>query len=215
MNTHKKARARRIRQISAVAAVLLLVLIAVVVSSSRQGPAPSGATRDPGMIALVRKGVEQLTLEGTSRRPPFVVSGSAPERIPRIERRAIRDITSGTPEFRLRLNDAQFIPTSVDRGLWLVEGRGVTCLFVAATAASSCSTTAESRRLGLLVATFRTDRDSQPPSRTFSLMGIGPNWARAALVAVGSDIRTIQLRSQGFAIRADRPIVLREFRASA
>jgi hypothetical protein len=125
--------------------------------------------------------------------------------MPLAMRRAVHQTIGNSSVFRLHLDRAHFVQTPLGGGLWLVEGNGVTCAFRARVGSSTCRTTVQARRHGLLLETYRTKGRGGAPTN-FLALGIAPGWVRSALVRIAGEQQVIEVIKHGYALRAKDPI---------
>jgi hypothetical protein len=155
---------------------------------------------------LAARGERQL--ESALAKPTLAARFGAAEGIPAASRRAISRNLHGGKALALRFDKAQTLPAPAGIRLWLVEGRGVACLFVAArpAPASACRTTVQAAEDGISIGTYGTDPSNPGKPTAFLAAGIEPTDVSSLTVAVGEKRRTIPARDGVWAIRAKAPI---------
>lgn len=155
---------------------------------------------------LSRRGVRQERAHGFhADQSPFLDIGT-PKTMPPGMLKAALGVLGQSGPARLGFGRARYVTTPLGVGLWVVVGRGVTCMFQARTAAMSCNTTYSASRRGLFLGVYALGRHpSESPSRFLSL-GITPTWAKTIHFRVGRQKRQLHIMNGVFAIRTDRPI---------
>lgn len=162
---------------------------------------------------LVSQGLRALRQQHEDELEPLALTQGKPEPMPLSMRRVVIETIGPAPQLDLEFDQAQYVRTPEGAGLWVVEGRGVTCAFRDETGTSSCGTTIETRRRGLLLATYRLNGRIPHRIKQFTLLGIAPNDVTAVLVTSGGIARTIPVQNHLYAASADRPVkVLRLIR---
>lgn len=144
---------------------------------------------------------------------PFAAMKDEPESMPQ---RRIQDANStlgrGHRALGLRFDQSQYVDTSAGIGIWVVRGKGITCIFHARTVAAACNTDAEAGRRGLalVVGEGRSASPRALPPR-FLALGIAPNSTQAVeLRTAGGASETIPVIDNAFALRAREPMNLQE-----
>ena len=106
----------------------------------------------------------------------------------------------------LWLHTARYVETPRG-GLWVVNGKGVTCIVEAIGRAISCVDTRVLFHTGVVLGTVQTSTQFDRP-RSFSVWGIAPNWAKTAQLYVGGKTRMVIIRNNAYALQSHFPIVL-------
>jgi hypothetical protein len=108
----------------------------------------------------------------------------------------------------LRFDTAQYVSANVG-GVWVLNGDNVLCIVQARRGAAGCSSVAFVARQGLDLGVFKApDRPDELP-RSFSLLGIAPNWATTARLRIGENtIRSVPIRWNVYGFHAHKPIHL-------
>lgn len=107
------------------------------------------------------------------------------------------------------LNAARYVPT--DSGLWVVNGRGETCIIQAHGGAVSCVPRASLFRKGVALGVVNLGPPPDRKPREFIVAGIVPNWIKAVDVQVGDKGRLITVRHNSYSVRAAVPILVKRF----
>jgi hypothetical protein len=109
----------------------------------------------------------------------------------------------------LDFEHAYFLETDPPIGIWVLDGKGVTCLFDGQTFAMACDNSANTARDGLIVVSGRSPMKYKNPVVT--AVGIAPDGARAVRFGVlDSPDRVIPVRGNAFAFRTRQPIVVKD-----
>jgi hypothetical protein len=106
----------------------------------------------------------------------------------------------------LRFDEARYgrAPTGV--GLWVVSGRGVTCMFRAVGIASTCSTTVDAYRYGVLLQSYKVGSAPSARPTHFVALGIAPDGAKTVSVKSGERSRSIPIIDNAFRVQAEAQI---------
>ena len=121
--------------------------------------------------------------------------------------RALIESSLHVKQTGLKFGDAHYMSIGA-RGVWLVSGRGVTCLVEARTGALQCVTVTEFVTGGIALGLFGSLNHRSSDSRRFALLGVAPDWATFAWVRIGSAVRRIAVRHNIYTLSAAKPIVL-------
>jgi hypothetical protein len=196
--------------------VLLLALLGggwllVSYSNNQQPELEVQASQGAGwQVQLVQRAVR---LQEQARKPwPFAPMRAQAEFMPpRFRHDAKATLGKGQQQLGLQFDRAQYVDTDVGIGIWVVRGKGVTCIFHAITAAAACNTNVDAGRRGLALVVGEGSSPSPGalPLR-FLALGIAPDWARAVRLKslASSSKRTAPVVDNAFAIRARGPISL-------
>jgi hypothetical protein len=201
---------RKSTLVSGIVVVLVLIAAGAWLVLNRAGDESEGSGGPPDQAApgwheVVREGVKGVRAHGLPRKWPFSsVRPTAAGMTPRVKREALEVLGSAAP-LRLRFEEARYARTPAGVGLWVVPGRGVICMFRAVRMASSCSTTVEAYRRGLLLQTYTSPIPEARPTR-FTALGIAPDWARAVSARIGGKSWTIPIVDNAFGAAAKAPI---------
>jgi hypothetical protein len=151
--------------------------------------------------SMVRRGLAELRAK-PDRGYPF--SALQEEEMPPEMRDAVLSTLPHSQSLRLRFDRARYGRTQLGGGLWVVPGRGVTCMVRDRTAISLCDTTAQVRERGLAL-----EVSSRENGRVGSLMfGIAPDRVRVRKAEVRGEERKIPVVGNTFALRAENSIRL-------
>jgi hypothetical protein len=128
---------------------------------------------------------------------------------PALERKARETLGRGHRQLGLRFEHAQHLKTSLGFGIWILRGKGVTCMFHGTATLVACNATAQVSRYGLKM--VGGDDPTPPPPGVlpdrFLAFGIAPDWARAVRVRiVGGASKTISIDDNTYVLRARAPI---------
>jgi hypothetical protein len=121
-------------------------------------------------------------------------------------RRAVGETIGSGRILHLDLNHAHLIRTPLGVRVWVVEGRGVTCVIRDRTATSTCVTTVNARKRGLLLEVYKPSEQPKGLPSHFLALGITPNWARSVLVSIGPTRKAIPIDQHLYALRAEEPV---------
>jgi hypothetical protein len=162
---------------------------------------------------LVRRAA-LISPKGPEPQPwPFAAMQDEPEAMPpRLIQAANATLGRGHRVLGLRFDRAQYVDTTAGIGIWVVRGKGVTCIFHARTAAAACSTDAEAgyRGMILVVGDGPQPAPGTLPTR-FLALGIAPNLTRAVRLEIASGAsKTVPIIDNAFALRAREPMNLQE-----
>lgn len=188
----------------------LLLFRALTGESSGDGRIARSASSREWQGPMVRRGLRELR-DGQARglQPLTEAQGKA-EGMPEAMRRMAEAVLGGDKRLNLRFDQAQYVSTPTGAGVWIVEGEAVTCLFRDKTGASSCDTSANARRRGLLLEAYRQS-SKHGPRRDFLALGVSPKGFAAVRVKIGGEVRTIPIVDGAYGYRAERPIRLVHF----
>lgn len=157
-------------------------------------------------MQTVRHGLDELTDPSNRGLAPLAITKTVPESMPAGMRRKVSETIGPSRVMRLDLDHAQLVRTRIGLGVWVVEGRGVTCLFRDGVGSSTCQTSVQARKHGLLLETYKVGKDHTAPPTHFTAFGVTPNWARTVMAKVGRHQRKIAVVSHAYALRAEQPI---------
>jgi hypothetical protein len=111
----------------------------------------------------------------------------------------------------LRFNHAKFVRTPIARGIWVVRGAFLTCIFQAVRAAASCGPDAYvfNHGLQLGVGSNRGYSSQAPHPSRFLIFGIEPDGVRAVIIRSLSGHRTKKdVVHNAFAMQASSPMYI-------
>ncbi len=176
--------------------------------------AENGVVAIPSSIwsALERRAKAGPSQAATRRRQlrNFSIMRSAPERMPPSTGRHIESIT-GVPPSSLDLGSAQYA-YSASGGIWLVNGRKITCMVQGRRGSLACATTADFAARGLVLGTAKAPKKDGGPPRSFRVLGIAPNWVDLVQVRIGiRKARSIPVVDHVYALHASVPIFVERF----
>jgi hypothetical protein len=194
---------------SALAAVVIAIATVELGLFSRSSTAkPSGASPAAGgwEEQTVRHGLEELRSQSNRGLPDLALTETPPEPMPPAMRRKVHETIGPSRILGLDFDHAQLVQTQIGIGIWIAEGRGVTCAFRDGVGSSICQTSVQARRRGLLLETYRAGKDPAAPPTHFVVLGIAPNWAHAARVKIGGRPSVHPIVNHAYAMRAHEPI---------
>jgi hypothetical protein len=173
----------------------------------------ASVTTEPGRESLeehweklANHGVKELQSRPLGHRWPYShLRGEGREMPPKMRHATSKTLRKSGP-LKLRFDQSQYVVTPAGVGLWVVRGRGVTCMFIDKTAAVSCATTAQVERRGLLLEVYRTGPPPRAKPTHFLALGIAPDWARAVRATIDGEPKTIPIVDNAYAQRAETPI---------
>lgn len=206
---------RQDRRIFYALAFLILLSVAVWLAArdsdaeKARGPAslPQTSSNGEWQAQLVRLAAAQAK-SGIQGKWPFTGLRRAIEPMPRaLRRRAVVNL-GGRQILGLRFDQAQYAPTAVGGGVWVVRGNHLTCIFQAVKAASSCATNATAFEQGLhLVVGLEAIQSRTELPRHFLALGIQPDDVKAVqLRPAGARVRAAPVLGNVFSLRARSPI---------
>lgn len=158
---------------------------------------------------LSQRGISESRESQEEGLVPQMAAHSAPEAMPMRMRRRIAEVLHGVGALHLQFNKAQRGRTPVGVDLWIVEGRGVTCLFLEETLASSCRTRVEARRQGIWLETYKISKVHPEQPSHFLALGAVPDGVHVVPVTIAGSPRAVRVRKNVWAIRAETPIEFR------
>lgn len=157
-------------------------------------------------LALRASNDDSSERSGVQGLPPLSASLGSLEVMPAAVQRRIRDNLTSPKSLRLRFDRAQHARAPIGVGVWLVEGPDVTCIFREGLPASSCLKTAEAKRNGISLGTYRTDKAHHGRPVDFLALGVVPVGIRAVRVEIVGSRRVVQAPSGVWAVRAKAAI---------
>lgn len=190
----------------------LAFLLGLFQEPSRTFPNASGkpqdvsATTGQWQAQTVRHGLEELKDPANQALPPLAITTTPPESMPSDMRRKVHETIGPSRIMRLQFAQAQHVRTQIGIGVWVVEGRGVTCAVRGGVGSATCQTSVRARRHGLLLEVYRVGRDPAAPPTHFTAFGVAPNWARIVVVRIGHHRKEIPVVNHAYALRAKQPI---------
>jgi hypothetical protein len=173
-------------------------------STPRAGPPSSSVDWEEN---LVHRGLAEL--EGQQRVGSKSLSSSdgAPEPMPNAMRNRISENFNGIGPLQLHFDQAQLVRTARGRGIWIVDGQGVTCIFGQASSAGSCQTMVSANRRGISLGTYQTSKSNPGQPSQFLLVGIAPLGVRVVRLAIKhGPTRTVKVRNGAWALQANKAI---------
>jgi hypothetical protein len=190
--------------------VFLALVVGVWLLLDRGGDQPGGSDlpADRGVQPwrqMVQDGLKGIRAKGLPEKWPFsAVQATSTGMSPRLRREA-REVLGAPEPLRLRFEEARYARTPTSIGLWVVPGRGVTCMFRAVRMASTCTPTVDAYRRGMLLQTYKTVSPGGRPIQ-FAALGIVPDGVRSVAATVGGEPRSIPVIENAFADVAKAPI---------
>ena len=175
-----------------------------------------GATEESDSSALSRHTTmatrwKALADQGVREKPVFktwpFAAFRGPSRAMPTDRREASASTLGEPDpLGLDFDQARYAMSRARVGLWMVPGRGVTCLIKGGIVAATCDTTSNTERKGLSLEVFKP---GPPPKRRpthFLALGVVPNGVKGLRVRVGKRTSVISVSDNTYSMRAEVPI---------
>lgn len=155
---------------------------------------------------MVRAGLRREGIEGPPQRWPFSALEPAIGGMPPQLRAEAREVLGSPAPMRLRFDEARYgrAPTGV--GLWMVPGRGVTCMFRAVSIASTCIATVDAYRYGMLLQTYKVGKAPGIRPSHFVVLGVAPDGAKTVSVKFGERTRTVPIVDNAFRVQAEAQI---------
>jgi hypothetical protein len=105
----------------------------------------------------------------------------------------------------LRVEHAKHIG-SRRNGLWVVNGKGITCIIQTMRGSIACSDTADFLDRGLIIGAFGSVRRPTERPDLFIVWGIAPDWISKVRLKVGQKFRMIKVQNNFYSLRASSPI---------
>lgn len=186
---------RNVAIAAAVTAALLTAYVGWQGLSEDEG-SESTHQRRPTFGALERKAFS--VLRGPTRPVPLTLQA----RLRRARNPAVRG---------LWFDQARYVP--VDSGMWVVNGRGVTCIVRTRGGAVSCENRAALLRSGVSLGVVDLGPPPERKAREFLVLGLVPDWVRAVRVQVGKRTRLVAVEKNSYSLRAPTPILVKRFEA--
>jgi hypothetical protein len=159
---------------------------------------------------LVRLGLAELSAgKGVGFAPLGGFYGSR-ESMPKALRGRIRQNLGGVASLGLRFAQAQHVTSPLRVSFWIVEGKGVTCVFRDGLPASACRTSVLARREGIWLETYSTSQEEVGHPVAFLALGVAPERVRYVAVRSGRVHRLIHPVDHIWAMRSRSPIELQQ-----
>lgn len=177
-------------------------------ASGRQSMAASRSSGD-WQTKTVRRGLEELREPSSRNLPPLAITSRPPEPMPRAMQRKVSETLGPGNRLGLDFDRARLIRTRIGIGIWVVDGRGVTCAFRDGVGSSICQTSVQARRHGLLLESYKVGKDPTASRTHFTAFGVSPDWARFAVVEIEGHRRRVPIVNHAYALRAEQPIEVR------
>jgi hypothetical protein len=197
------------RQTVGLAALIMLVVSAWLLldghsgqMSAKGGPTTAGQ----GWKRLMRRGLAQERARKFDPAAAVAATVGVAKSMPPEMRRAVGRVMQEAEPLALQFDDARFVNTTIGVGLWVVQGRGVTCLFQAVTGAVSCSPAPSAEKQGLLLGVYKFDPSAQKRPSNFVVLGVAPDWAKVVRATVGRRRIKILIADNAYGYRAEVPI---------
>nr|MDQ2629888.1 hypothetical protein [Actinomycetota bacterium] len=210
----RKASSPRVAGI-AICAVLMLAAIGVWLggadSEDDRGGGPAAQASAGPFTDLVSEG---LAADGDGRYATLPSLGAglgSPERVPRGVQDELEENVAELGALRLDFENAELVQAPGTKSVWIVEGRGVTCIVYGRRApALSCDTRVDAGLNGITVGTYESSSDSPDRPTSFTAAGIVPRGVYAVTVQIGREARTLPVRGRSWATRAPEAIRVRQ-----
>lgn len=200
----------RSRKIAAVVIAVALVTGCGLLLIARSGH-PSGqppASTSSGWIGMVRAGIRQSRGKPIFRPLPFHGIHAEPKMPVSLRHGALRTLGGGEG-LQLEFDHARYVMTPAHVGLWVVQGKAVTCIFRDLRPATACDTTTHVEKYGLDLEVYHIgDGKNASPDR-FLLLGIVPDRVNAVRLSVRGHPSVDPVSSNTFGRRAEAPIHFR------
>lgn len=155
---------------------------------------------------LARRGQAELTKTKQDRLPSLVSLFGPHESMPHIMREHISHNLGGIRTLHLQFAHAQHVRSRLGVSFWIVDGKGVTCLFRDGLPATACRTSTSARREGIWLGTYATSRQEAGQPVAYLALGVSPKQVNTVVVRSGSVRRSIKLLSHTWAARSRKPI---------
>lgn len=153
---------------------------------------------------LVHRGMHGLERVKAEKLPPLPLARTEPRPMPAQTRRAVTETIGPVPRFRLDFDHAYYAKTPLGLGIWMVLGRGVTCLFLNRYGNSTCGTTLAARRKGLSLGLYG-HKGSDHPKAVFVVVGVVPAGVTGVSVRVGHGKETVRVQGHTWGVRSSQP----------
>lgn len=196
---------------------LLLMCIVVIASvgvftlSSQDGvrqqePSTYNPAQSNWQHSLAHRGIVEISEgRGADLKPLSAYFGSR-EPMPNTLRKRISRNLGGVGPLHLRFAQAQYLVSSSGPSFWIVEGRGVTCMFRDGLPASSCRTSVSAREDGIWLGTYSTRQAKPGRPVAFLALGVLPQAAGTVVAHTGKSKITVPVRSHIWVLRSRFPI---------
>jgi hypothetical protein len=162
----------------------------------------------PGATPATLHGTAPPPAFGGAQRQAFAVLNGSTHPVPRALQERLR--RARNPEVRtLRLDAAKYLATA--SGLWVANGRGVTCIVQAHGGAVSCVPRATLLQEGVALGVVDLGPPPDREPQEFIVAGIVPDRFTSVRLSVGSRERTIAVRDNAYSLRAAVPILVERF----
>ncbi len=155
---------------------------------------------------LANRGLAELRARPAGQRWPYSHLRGDGQEMPRRMREEVSESLEGSGPLKLRFDHSQYAVTPAGVGLWIVRGKGVTCMFQDKTGAASCATTAQVERRGLFLEVYRAGPPPGAKPTHFVALGIAPDWAQSVRATIGRGSRVIPIVDNLYSQRAETPI---------
>jgi hypothetical protein len=177
-------------------------------ASGRASSASSVSSVD-WQLRTVRRGLEEIREPSNRNLPPLAITNRPPEPMPPAMREKVFETLGPGNRLELDFDRARLIRTRIGIGIWVVEGRGVTCAFRDGIGSSICQTSIQARRHGLLLESYKVGKGPAASPTHFTAFGVSPNWVRFVVVEIAHRRHEIPIVNHAYALRAEQPIEVR------
>jgi hypothetical protein len=175
--------------------------------SDASGRQPLAASKSGDwQTKTVRRGLEEIREPSNRNLPPLAITNRPPEPMPPAMREKVFETLGPGNHLGLDFDRARLIRTQIGIGIWVVEGRGVTCAFRDGVGSSICQTSVQARRHGLLLESYKVGKEPTASPTHFTAFGVSPSWGRFAVVKIGDHRRRVPIVDHAYALRAEQPI---------
>jgi hypothetical protein len=157
-------------------------------------------------VSLVHRGITEMSEGRGSGSEPLSAYFGQKEPMPSMLRKRISRNLGGVSALHLRFTQAQHVNSSLGPSFWIVEGRGVTCLFRDGMPASSCRTSVSAREEGIWLGTYSTRNGEPGRPVNFLAMGVVPRAIGSVVAHTGPSKGTVRVRRHIWALRSRFPI---------
>lgn len=175
---------------------------------SRTGSRGDGSDESPlaWQYRLASQGLRQLRRARADGQQPGPVRQGRPRAVPVVMRRRIaRNLLSVAP-LHLHWAEARYAHTRRGIGIWVVEGRGLVCIFRDRSPATACDTRLNVGRRGIYVETYGLSKGRPSVPTAYRVLGIAPPGARTLRAESGGAFVVIPVANRTFEYRSNHPV---------
>lgn len=158
-------------------------------------------------VALVRRGLTELANVTAASEQPSLLSAFGPrENMPESMRLKIRHNLGGVARLHLRFGSAQLLHGANGVSMWLVGGRGVTCLIRNDKPATACRTSVLADREGVWLGTYATTNVRPGTPVRYLAFGVTPQSEKGIVVRSGPLLRRLRVPRHIWVFEGRSPI---------